>query len=160
MQTHDNFLDQEQCSELISTLENSGHCEDEREIGDDLFARYDFIDFKLRDLVEQRLNSIGYKCKVLKKWYMSKYWPLTGNISSHIDGSYLGSTHTILIYLNTTDGGETVLELSPPVAISPVVGRLVLLEQSVFHHTKYVNSGFKYILRGDLVMQDSIEKNI
>jgi prolyl 4-hydroxylase len=82
----------------------------------------------------------------------------------HKDGSYedgkLKSLVTVLFYLNTTDGGETVLmpngfkEKESWIAVAPIEGSVLLFEHNMFHEGRQVASGMKYVLRTDLFYEE------
>lgn len=78
----------------------------------------------------------------------------------HVDGHILDGENesqiTALFYLNTTNGGETILmphgvrEKSSYITIHPEVGDVLLFEHGMWHEGKSVTSGEKYVLRSDL----------
>lgn len=79
---------------------------------------------------------------------------------AHKDGGYqLGdkeSLITLLLYLNDTDGGETLLMPDGPsktesfISILPKAGDILLFNHNSWHEGKPVNSGKKYVLRSDI----------
>lgn len=78
----------------------------------------------------------------------------------HKDGGYdvngQESLITLLLYLNDTDGGETVLMpdgFGKPetfIHINPKAGDVLLFEHPAWHEGRPVNSGEKYVLRSDV----------
>ncbi|KAH8697084.1 hypothetical protein BGW36DRAFT_377908 [Talaromyces proteolyticus] len=69
------------------------------------------------------------------------------------------TTWTLLIYLTTTDGGETVFypeDGSAPIPVDPEVGMALLHrhgEHCLLHEGREVRSGEKWVLRSDLVVR-------
>jgi hypothetical protein len=121
-------------------------------------------------MVCARLQQIFPEAKVLCKWFPTKYI-LGGGLSIHIDGEAydgnIASTHTILIYLNGSPeeftGGRTIFvedyddsldpDSHPPEnIITPRPGLALILEQNKLHFAESLNSGAKYILRGDICL--------
>lgn len=78
----------------------------------------------------------------------------------HKDGGYdmdgKESLITVLLYLNDTDGGETVLMPEGPskpesfIYFKPHAGDVLLFSHPIWHEGKPVNSGKKYVLRSDM----------
>lgn len=78
----------------------------------------------------------------------------------HKDGGYteepLSTLVTVLFYLNTTEGGETIVmpqgfkEKSSWITINPAEGSVLMFQHNVFHEGRPVLEGYKYVLRTDL----------
>lgn len=78
----------------------------------------------------------------------------------HKDGSYEEGDNktfmTCLIYLNDTDGGETILmpegfkHRDKWIIIKPSIGSVLLFEHGIWHEGKEVIDGKKYVLRTDI----------
>lgn len=68
------------------------------------------------------------------------------------------TTWTLLIYLTTTEGGETVFypeDGSAPISVAPEVGMALLHrhgEHCLLHEGKEVRKGEKWVIRSDLVV--------
>ncbi|KAL1995089.1 hypothetical protein VTN49DRAFT_1276 [Thermomyces lanuginosus] len=68
------------------------------------------------------------------------------------------TTWTLLIYLTTTEGGETVFypeDGAPPISVAPEVGMALLHrhgEHCLLHEAKQVRKGEKWVIRSDLVV--------
>lgn len=75
----------------------------------------------------------------------------------HVIEGHEESKITCLIYLNDTDGGETVLmpngfgDKSSHIKIKPEKGSVLLFEHKIWHEGLPVNSGQKYVLRTNLI---------
>ena len=66
-------------------------------------------------------------------------------LHKHVDGSYQGGTHSLLIYLNTPEGGgETMFD--DGTCISPVQGTMIIFGIHELHEALVVTKGHKYIL--------------
>lgn len=70
------------------------------------------------------------------------------------------TTWTLLIYLTTTEGGETVFypeEVNAaPISVAPEVGMALLHrhgEHCLLHEGKEVRQGEKWVIRSDLVVK-------
>jgi hypothetical protein len=69
------------------------------------------------------------------------------------------TTWTLLIYLTTTEGGETVFypeDGSAPLSVAPEVGMALLHrhgEHCLLHEGKEVRKGEKWVIRSDLVVR-------
>jgi len=63
---------------------------------------------------------------------------------------------TVLVYLNNTDGGETILmpegfsQKDKWVKVTPKIGDVLLFQHDCWHSGEQVNSGEKYVLRTDI----------
>lgn len=78
----------------------------------------------------------------------------------HKDGSVdkdnSNSFITVLVYLNNTDGGETILmpegfsQKDKWIKITPKVGDVLLFQHDCWHSGEQVKSGEKYVLRTDI----------
>lgn len=78
----------------------------------------------------------------------------------HKDGGYTvgeqESLITLLLYLNDTDGGETILmpdgagKPETFITINPHVGDILMFEHPAWHEGRPVSSGVKYVLRSDV----------
>jgi hypothetical protein len=77
----------------------------------------------------------------------------------HTDDGNLQSKITVLMYLNDTVGGETILMLNGPgktdgyLNIKPVQGDVLMFEHSIWHEGTPVKIGKKYVLRTDAFYQ-------
>lgn len=75
--------------------------------------------------------------------------------SEHKDG--LTSKVTCLVYLNDTQGGQTVLmpdgysQAHSHIGVTPTQGSILLFEHRLWHEGKSVESGEKYVLRTNLL---------
>ena len=73
-----------------------------------------------------------------------------------VDKGDSNSFITVLIYLNDTDGGETILmpegfaKKDKWVKITPKVGDVLLFQHDCWHSGEQVNFGEKYVLRTDI----------
>jgi hypothetical protein len=109
---------------------------------------------------------------VFTQWFPTKYIS-GGGLGIHIDGNATednkSSTHTILIYLNAAPeftGGRTVfvddydstLEVLCNNYITPTPGLALILEQDKLHFAESLQSGTKYILRGDICYESYAHK--
>lgn len=127
----------------------------ELDIGKDRYGRYDFVDKKLSADIHRALSKkidIG-KFKVSHRFYMNKYWPNSSSIGKHVDGHVTDSMgrkslYTILVYLNSCEGGHTIIyekgqgvwpiqdsgdNLHEPTMVQPKTGRVLLMKQDVLH---------------------------
>jgi predicted 2-oxoglutarate/Fe(II)-dependent dioxygenase YbiX len=78
----------------------------------------------------------------------------------HKDGTVnkedTNSLITVLVYLNNTDGGETILmpdgfsKKDTWIKITPKVGDVLLFQHDCWHSGEQVKSGEKYVLRTDI----------
>lgn len=73
-----------------------------------------------------------------------------------VDKDDSNSLITVLVYLNDTDGGETILmpegfgKKEQWIKITPKVGDVLLFQHDCWHSGEEVNSGEKYVLRTDI----------
>lgn len=148
----DNVFSEDWCTNMRATFGNT----EERQIGFDRYARHDFIDKELaREIhgeLKKRIDMSG--TKISHRFYMNKYLPNSGYIGPHVDGHITNSSgqksiFTVLIYLNTCHGGETMI-LPRKLKVRPEMGRVLLLSQDVLHAGLKANNT-KYILRTDLM---------
>jgi hypothetical protein len=151
-----NVFCEDWCSQFITKF-----CSDELQIGHDRYGRHDFVDKSLAKEIKIIMsNSIDLSCfKISHRFYMSKYWPNTSYIGKHVDGHVSDmygkkSVYSMIIYLNTCTGGDTVLYTKDGEhAIHPQVGNVLLIKQDLLHEGLIVNTD-KYILRSDLIPID------
>uniref|UniRef100_A0A6C0J978 Prolyl 4-hydroxylase alpha subunit Fe(2+) 2OG dioxygenase domain-containing protein n=1 Tax=viral metagenome TaxID=1070528 RepID=A0A6C0J978_9ZZZZ len=139
------------CNPLIDEF-NKDH-DVELILDTDRYGRYNFVSKKLSlniyDILNQYIDLSLYK--ISHKFYMNKYWPNSSSISKHVDGQIDNSTYSVIIYLNTCIGGETIIynSTTSKAIVKPEIGR-VLLDQNVVHEAVSPTT-FKYILRTDLI---------
>lgn len=136
----------------------------EMQIGSDRYGRYDFIDRQLSKEIQYSISPFMdiAGLKVSHRYYMNKYWPDSSYIGKHVDGHITNSQgykslRSIIIYLNTCEGGETIVHMGKDniVKISPKVGSVLILDQETLHEAGPPTNGFKYILRTDLLADES-----
>jgi len=160
-----NIITEENCKKLIKRFELEGSLNEELEIIDYRCGRYDFENSALSAEMARRTRSsvmdAGLDLKIVgTRWYVSKYWPVTSHITEHVDGNVkigdLTSNYTFLLYLNDNfEGGETVIteDDENPIVVKPKTGSILLIRQDIFHEAWPCYEGFKYILRGDIVLE-------
>lgn len=78
----------------------------------------------------------------------------------HRDGKFragaLITRMTVLLYLNDTEGGQTLLMPAGPgepqafVEVQPRAGDVLMFQHELFHEGRPVTAGLKYVLRTDL----------
>jgi len=154
----DKFFTKTQCERLIQLFQG-----EETEIGDDKYGRFDFTHSHLATFIEKKLQiheetnefMKNEKFQVNDKFYMNKYWPNSSFIGNHIDGTmHFGKFTTfwsIIIYLNDAYGGDLIVNNDTHVEAKE--GRLVLLDQNTLHKGDKVQTGFKYMIRTDLIRE-------
>jgi hypothetical protein len=148
-----NVFTEDWCNQFISKFNS-----DELQIGPDRYGRYDFIDKNLaKEIKSIMLKTIDIsQFKISHRFYMNKYWPDSSYIGKHVDGHITDmhgteSVYSVIIYLNTCTGGETMLYTKEGVCtITPQVGNVLLIKQDVLHEGLMVKTT-KFILRTDLI---------
>jgi 2OG-Fe(II) oxygenase superfamily len=77
-------------------------------------------------------------------WYgpMLTFNDTTAGMHEHRDEPYMGGDHTLLVYLTSPEGGETIFEDGE---VSPVAGRAVLFGIRDLHSARAVRSGTKLV---------------
>lgn len=165
---YDNLFSNQELNILKSyIIKYERYLHNEMEIGTYKHARYNFKDRDLSYLIFSKLKSVINDSDVREishKWYITKYFPDSGSIDYHIDGSYsdgiknLISKYTVLIYLNDDfDEGETVIKMSDKnyVNIIPVEGSILVMKQDLLHSGVKPKKNSKYILRSDIMISDT-----
>ena len=156
----DELLTDRECSRIIEKFESITN-----KFVNDQSEYQNFEDSDLADLIELRILEIirdffGFVFGISPNFELIKYCPESSYIGNHVDGhEYSGkmySVYTVLIYLNTCENGGTILEdRGEDLEICPITGRLLLLEQETCHRTIPPSKGHKYVLKTNLVKNDS-----
>ena len=143
------------CNKLIDIFAGQ-----ELNIGPDKYGRYDFLNKDIAKQIHKYISrhiDIG-STKISHRLYMNKYWPDSSYIGKHVDGQITDSygnksIRSVIIYLNTCEGGETTVHCQGhQVNIAPKVGSVLILSQQSLHEAGPPTDGtFKYILRTDLI---------
>ena len=151
----DNAFSGEWCAEQIARFHESES--EEKQIGQDRYARFDFLD---KGLAKEIYGCLSENVELLDhyighRFYMNHYVAGSSYISPHADGHITDSkgnpsVRTVLIYLNDCSGGDTCIQMyEEKVKVSPRAGRVLLLDQEVIHSGEQPLTD-KYILRTDL----------
>ncbi len=170
----EDFLSQEECSNLIAIAENIGFEEAKVQVGENKQSmlksvrnneRILYKDQELADRLWQRAQpwivpAIGIYTAVglneLFRFY--KYSP-GQRFKMHKDGSFERnetecSFYTFLLYLNDDfEGGAT--EFQDICTISPKQGSLLIFHHPLRHEGKILIAGNKYALRSDVMYRNS-----
>lgn len=159
----------EECKLLVAKLEDSPLLEAERNGAE--YYRSVFFNKSLAETISKRMFHLvpQYANKrpteVSDRFRFSKYNP-GGAFSLHQDGMYQDprngrrSAYTLSIFLNDDfTGGETAFydgnSLSSAVetfSVPPEVGKAILFPREVYHCGNEVKTGFKYLLRTDIMV--------
>lgn len=125
------------------------------------YYRYDFFDRTMSNYIYNKIKDDIYKidkniCIMSDKFYLTKYLDNSGHIKKHIDGSKTygkyKTKYTLILYLNDNfNNGHTIIK---DTKIKPKCGDILLLKQDVLHKGEKPINGEKYILRGDLMIND------
>lgn len=108
-------------------------------------------------LQDKALSDFGSHFRIYQ-YVPGQYFKPHKDGSNHINGQT--SKITVLVYLNDTQGGETVLmpqgfaAKDAYITITPTQGSVLLFEHPMWHEGKPVSSGEKYVLRTDIFYKD------
>jgi len=143
---------------LMTHVRNNERC-----IFDDVqLAKY--LETALQDLPDfpHIFKDVEYR-QTASHFRLYKYSP-GQYFKPHRDGSFeqngMETEITVLVYLNDTDGGETVLmplgkqQEWAHISIKPKAGDVLIFEHHCLHAGLPVDSGVKYVLRTDLFYAD------
>ena len=167
--TLQNFLSEGECRKFIKEAESIGF--DEAKVGfpeGDLMVkgirnndRVIYKDCKRANTIFQRakpfLPSIIDGYEITRFNEMARFYKYTSGqrFKMHKDGSYKASEDeesklTFLIYLNEDcEGGET--KFKEHANIKPKIGMALIFPHSLWHEGSAVISGYKYVLRFDVL---------
>jgi predicted 2-oxoglutarate/Fe(II)-dependent dioxygenase YbiX len=172
----EDFLSQEECTELIAIAENIGFEEARVQVGFNQQSmlkgirnneRILYLNQELADTLWQRAlpwvmpvvdNYIAIGLNEQFRYY--KYSP-GQRFKMHRDGSFKRtptecSFYTFLLYLNDDfEGGET--EFQDICTVSPKQGSLLIFHHPLKHEGKILISGNKYALRSDVMYRSVTE---
>ncbi len=120
-------------------------------------------DFGLADVLFERLiahapeHALGMTLHgVNERMRYFRYKPGTW-FKPHADGSFARdeterSLYTLIVYLNDGfEGGRTLFEVEPGVAITPREGMALMFQHPIVHEGEEVTAGTKYALRSELM---------
>jgi hypothetical protein len=162
----ENFLTSKECDNYIKYIDKL--FEDMVDIDGleiDGYQRVRIINKELSIFIEERLSTYYDISNIYlgDKWFPTKYIK-NGGLCIHIDGNAYDETnvslYSALLYLNNDfNGGRTVIVndyddeeiiTDTTIIIKPEKGKLLILNQNILHFAEKINSGEKYILRGDM----------
>ena len=166
----DDFLTQEECTDLILRSEQHGYEEAKVQIdGQQLMmktirnnTRILWKDEQLQAFIWERFLPFAVQgsetCTVsgLNELFRFYKYESGQRFKKHRDGSFKRSDrefscYTLLIYLNDNfTGGETTFEHC---SVKPVMGRAVVFLHELKHSGEPVTDGSKYVLRTDVMYQ-------
>ena len=154
----ENIFTKNECNNFIKKYNK--FLDEEYEVVEVFYGRYDFKDLQLAQLIFSRIKDKldDDIIEVSYKFYVSKYWPNSSFISEHADGNFsyenLISKYTFILYLNNDfDDGYTIFTKDNTIIV-PKCGNILVLEQDIIHKGTAPKNGYKYILRGDLMIED------
>lgn len=127
---------------------NERFMEDDYALAATLFER--LADQAPRQAMGMSLHGVNERMRYFR--YKPETW-----FKPHADGSFARdeaerSLYTLIIYLNDGfEGGRTIFEVEPQVAITPREGMALLFQHPIVHEGEEVTAGVKYVLRTELM---------
>jgi hypothetical protein len=127
----DGFLTQDQCTDLILRL--SAIDSDYAPLVEGPADVFDMLTTRLSVMAGEEYAWCGP---------MMTFNDTTAGMHEHRDEPYMGGDHTLLVYLTSPEGGETVFDDGE---VAPVAGRAVLFDIMDLHSGRAARSGTKVV---------------
>jgi hypothetical protein len=130
MKVFDGFLTQDQCTDLILRLSAISS-------GSPLVP----APIEVFDMLSTRLSVMSGE-EYMWCGPLMTFNDTTAGMHEHRDEPYMGGDCTLLVYLTSPEGGETVFDAGE---VSPIAGRAVLFGIRDLHRARAVRSGTKLV---------------